>query len=207
MKFITKSKEPIEFSEWKANDKMFQRNKPNWDRLKSPLKDIIRNSLKKEQGGICCYCESELIDKKYHTEHLKPQSNYPELQLDYDNLLCSCQLELEKGEPRHCGNNKGSWFDETLLITPLNPDCETKFKYTFDGYISESNENEIAAKVTIEKLNLNIDKLNDMRKKAIEPFLDENINEDELELFVNDYLKQKNGKFSPFFTTIKYLFQ
>lgn len=134
MKHIVKLPEPPELIEWKAQDKMYQRGHPKWKkRVNTAVKNIVKENLIKEQGGICCYCERTLIENDYHTEHLKPISKFPDLQIEYNNLLCSCQLEIEKGEPRHCGNGKGSWFDESLFISPLSADCEKKFKYTFDG--------------------------------------------------------------------------
>ena len=46
-----------------------------------------------------------------------------------------------------------------------------------------------------------------MREKAIEPFLDETLTSEELQLFVEKYLEEENGKFNPFYTTIKFLFE
>ena len=211
MKHIVKNQEPQEFIDWKRKDKMFQRGKPNWNRVTKQIRDIIRTSLDKEQGYICCYCERRISENDHHVEHLKPKdrNKFPELQLDYNNLLCSCQLELEKGEPRHCGNSKGSWFDETLLISPLDPSCEDQFIYSYDGHIYPSDESNLAAKTTIDKLKLDIDKLVDLRKKTIEPFIDENLNDVELRTFVEGYLVDKennDGKYNEFFTTIKFLF-
>ena len=213
MKYIVKESEPLEFTNWKKQDKMFQRGNPKWNRVPSSVKDNIRASLKKEQGYICCYCERELRNNDYHIEHFKPKDKFSALQLDYSNLICSCQLELKQGEPRHCGNSKGSWFDNNLLISPLNPNCEQQFVFTYNGHILPSNDTNIAAKITIEKLQLDIDKLVDLRKKAIEPFIelfiDENLDANELEKFVNAYLIEKennNGRYNEFYTTIKYLF-
>ena len=209
MKYIVKESEPLEFTNWKKQDKMFQRGKPKWNRVPSPIKDNIRASLKKEQGYICCYCERELRNNDYHIEHFKPKDKFSALQLDYSNLICSSQLELKQGEPRHCGNSKGSWFDNALLISPLNSDCERQFIFHADGHILPSNDSNIAAKITIKKLQLDIDKLVDLRKKAIEPFIDENLNDNELKKFVNAYLIEKennNGRYNEFYTTIKYLF-
>ena len=139
----------------------------------------------------------------------KDRNKFPERQLDYDNLLCSCQLELEKGEPRHCGNSKGSWFQENNFVSPLNPDCEKKFKYTFDGYIEPVDENDEPTITTIEKLRLGIDKLNKLREKAIEPFIEIPLSDKELKKLVTGYLRNKTingGKYNEFYTTIKFLF-
>lgn len=212
MKYIVKNQEPQAFKDWKLNDKMYKRGKPNWKRVPTQIRNIIRISLQEEQGYICCYCERRLNEKDYHVEHLKPKdkNKYPLLQLDYNNLICSCQLELTKGEPRHCGNSKGSWYDENNFVSPLNHDCEQQFVYTADGHIKPSNKDNEAAKITIKKLQLDIDKLVDLRKKAIEPFIDDSLSSDELRNFVSGYLIEKednNGKYNEFFTTIKYLFE
>ena len=211
MKYIVKQPEPREIIDWKDNDKMYQHGKPNWNRLPSELKELLRESICTEQGYICCYCERSLCSGEMHLEHFKPKSKnkFPANQLDYDNLFCSCQFELEKGEPRHCGNSKGSWFDETLIISPLEPDCENKFKYTIDGQIIPQDSSDVKAKTTIEKLKLDIDKLNKLRELAIEPFLDEDLSPEELENFIQGYLIEKednNGLYNEFYTTIKYLF-
>ena len=54
MKHIVKKQEPQEFLNWKQNDKMYKRGKPNWNRVDVQIKEIIKTSLKKEQGYICC---------------------------------------------------------------------------------------------------------------------------------------------------------
>ncbi len=210
---IIKEGEPQEFIDWKKKDKMYVKGKPNWDRLPSSIKNILREKISREQGFICCYCERRITSNDFHLEHLKPKdgSKYPLLQLDYDNLLCSCQLELEKGEPRHCGNGKGSWYDEAKFVSPLQADCENRFKYTYDGQIFPSDSNDDAAITTIARLRLDIDKLNKFRENAIEPFLnlDSSLSQDELNSFVHGYLAEKSefgGKFNEFYTTIKYLF-
>lgn len=211
MKYILKGDEPQSFTDWKNNDKMYQRGKPSWNRFShskyKKIKSELIESLKKEQGYICCYCEVELKKNDYHPEHIKPKSknNFPELQLEYDNLLCSYQLELDKGEPKQCGNSKA---DNIIPITPLQSNCENKFTYTEDGYIESTDDD---SKETIIHLQLDINKLNTLRREAIEPFiidpitLDE-ISKEEAKIFAENYLKQKDGKFNEFYTTIKYLF-
>ncbi|MCB4778931.1 MAG: hypothetical protein LGB53_04780 [Sulfurovum sp.] len=60
-----------------------------------------------------------------------------------------------------CGNSKGN---KNLPITPLDNDCETKFKYTADGYILGTDKD---SEDTIEIL-----QLNNLRARAIEPIVD-----------------------------------
>ncbi len=161
----------------------------------------------KEQGYICCYCERWLTDDGSHIEHFNPRSNNVLNPLDYTNMLCSCQNQLEQGEPRHCGHLKDDWFDNQLLVSPLDPDCEGHFAYTADGKIQPAEKSDDAARMTIEKLGLNVNKLNALRKKAIEPFLDENLSEQEFFQFVSGYLrKNTGGMFGEFWTTIDYIF-
>ena len=209
MKYIVKQNEPAEFKNWKElkNDDWT----PTYDKLQGAEKQSVLKGLKEEHGYICCYCEGSIDVDDCHIEHLKPQAKslYPQNQLDYDNLLCSCQLELSQGEPRHCGNSKGNWYDEELLISPLQQGCEGKFKFTFDGYILPTDPEDVSAITTIDKLHLGIRKLNAKRLKAIEPFLYEDLSSNDISDFAKAYLVDKNqngGKYNEFYTTIKYLF-
>ncbi len=208
MKHIVKEDEPIEFTKWKnqANDEW----KPTYDDLSGNVKRAVYASLKNEQGSLCCYCERELKNNDYHIEHLNPQERNDVDPLDFSNMLCSCQRRLKKGDPLYCGNSKGSWYIENEFVSPLNPDCEERFIFTGDGGIYPANENDVAAKTTIGRLKLDIDKLNNLRRDAIEPFLDEALSEDELKKFVQGYLLDKdsnNGNYNAFYTTIQYLFK
>ncbi len=210
MKFIEKQKEPREFSDWKslANDDW----QPTFSALSGSKKAAVKKALKEEQGYICCYCESRLTGDDSHTadnshiEHFRPQSDSSVDPLDFSNMLCSCQNNLEKGAPRHCGHLKDEWFDSSLLVSPLDNTCETRFSFTADGYIQAYKESDQAASTTIEKLGLDIPKLRALRKSAIEPFLDADLSESELQLFVTGYLKWSGSKLSEFWTTIHYLF-
>jgi len=171
MKHIVKDHNTLGFDKWKAsaNDDW----QPTYEDLSSTTKEEVKFSLMQEQGYICCYCERRLTDDDSHIEHFNPRSNNAVNPLDYANMLCSCQNQLEQGEPRHCGHLKGDWFDNQLLVSPLDPDCGGHFACTADGKIQPARKSDDAATRTIEKLGLNINKLNALRKKAIEPFLDE----------------------------------
>ncbi len=188
MKHIVKDQDTPKFDEWMvlANDDW----QPTYGKggLSGAEKNEVKESLMKEQGYICCYCERRLIDDDSHIEHFNPQSNNAVDTLDYINMLCSCQDQLKKGEPRHCGISKDNWYDENRLISPLDSNCEGRFTYTADGKIQPADEFDAAASKTIEKLKLDIGILNDSRKKAIEPFLDDELNEQEVSRLVNGYL-------------------
>ncbi len=205
MKHIVKQAEPQEFTNWKAlaNEDW----QPTYGTLNSDVKKIVKRALMQEQGHICCYCERRLEDNDSHIEHLEPQSTGNIDPLDYDNMLCSCQNQLAKGDRRHCGVLKDDWFDDALLISPLDSECETRFSFDGDGLIKPAREEDDAATKTISMLGLDLPKLNSMREDALAPFLDEALTTDEFQDFVTGYLQQdSNGMFGQFWTTINYLF-
>ncbi len=157
MKHIIKQEEPEDFTKWKAlkNDEW----SPTYSKLSGDIKSIVKTALMTEQGYLCCYCERRLTDNDAHVEHFRPQHNKSFDSLDFSNMLCSCQNQLKKGEPRHCGNLKDDWFDEELLISPLDPECESRFAFTGDGYISSAQSTDSATTETIVRLGLDIPKL------------------------------------------------
>jgi len=206
MKYIVKQGEPVAFSDWKAlaNDDW----QPTYNDLSGVEKRDVKAALMAEQGHICCYCERRLIDSDSHIEHFQPQSDPAFDPLDFDNLLCSCQNQIKKGEPRHCGNLKDDWFDSVLLVSPFDPGCEERFAHTGDGLIKPASEHDQGAAETIKKLGLDLPKLNALREKAIEPFLDDQMSEDDMRAFVSGYLKKDaQGRYGEFWTTIRYLFR
>jgi len=205
MKHIIKCSEPQAFSDWK--DQANEYWQPDYGDLSGAPKEAVKEALMKEQGYLCCYCERRLTDEDSHIEHLRPQSDPAVDPLDFANMLCSCQKQLKKGEPRHCGNLKDDWYDAALLISPLDSDCASRFAFTGNGAIKPSLMMDTSATETIKRLGLNIAKLNALRVSAIEPFLDDSLNEDDFQAFVSGYLKKDNkGLYGEFWTTIHYLF-
>lgn len=160
MKYIVKKGEPREFADWKAmaNDDW----QPAYGDLRGSVKEAVKISLMEDS----------------HIEHFLPQNAAECDALDFANMLCSCQSKLRKGEPRHCGNLKGKWFEAELLVSPLAVDCENRFAFTGDGGIGAADRRDLAARETIERLGLDIPKLKDLRAKAIEPFLEADLAED-----------------------------
>ncbi len=206
MKYIVKENEPDEFTRWKAkkNDNW----EPTYSNLGGDTKKAVKKALMTEQGYLCCYCERRLTDGDSHIEHLQPQSTTGSDSVDYGNLLCSCMNQLRKGEPRHCGHKRGNWFDTALLVSPLNRDCETRFAYSWNGSIRPASPGDQGAVETIERLGLGIAKLNRMREKALEPFIEEGLTEEEVSKLVTDHLVRnpQTGYFGEFWTMISWLF-
>lgn len=210
MKYIRKGEEPEEFTNWKnlENDDW----QPNWDNnFQAPQKSIVHQALLGEQGFICCYCGMRITRETSHIEHLKPRSIYPNLALDYTNLMASCQGESEVPPPHpvHCGHKKFDWYDEQLMVSPLKANCEDFFRYLGSGDMLsiEDSDKQAAAETTIEKLGLNISKLTRMRREAIDGILQatEGLTNEEIQQLV-DGLAQRdvNGQCTPFWGAIAY---
>ena len=197
MKRIDKGLEPGDFSEWKETDKMSSR--PNWNRVPQKIKESIHSSLLDEQGFICCYCDAKISKTDSHIEHFRPKK-YRDLQLEYNNLHCSCQRNPIQGEPLHCGHKKRSWFDESLLVSPMAAGCEDKFRFYGDGQIVPHNRDAAATK-TIRKLGLNIPKLQAQRAAAVDAVLEMNLSESEIRSLVT--MRDPEGRFVAFCTAIR----
>ena len=194
MKQIVKVDEPSDFAEWKANDKMAHR--PNWKRVPGPIRKSLHESLLREQGFICCYCESSISEVDSHIEHFRPR-RFKERLLDYENLHSSCQRSGEKRQPCHCGHLKGKWFDEELLISPLEESCENRFIYTGNGGIFPRTDGDAAAETTIRKLGLDLPKLRELRAAAIDAFGDLAVEDIERML-----VRRADGAYPAFYSAI-----
>ncbi|MEH2311668.1 MAG: retron system putative HNH endonuclease [Nostoc sp.] len=208
MKYIKKSEEPESFTVLKnlANEDW----QPSWKNFSKPQKTDVHNSLLQEQGFICCYCGRRINTDDSHLEHLKPRTTYPQLALEYTNILASCQKDTVRKEPLHCGKIKDKWYDDNLMISPLDVNCAEFFRYTDDGQILATNnsEKQLAAETTIDKLALNIDKLKNLRAKSIEPILEiiNTITEEEREDLILGFSEtDSKGYYEEFCAAIIYL--
>lgn len=147
---------------------------------------------------------AENIRKELHTS--------PNLALEYTNLIASCQGESEEPPtvPVHCGHKKKYWYDENLMVSPLEINCADFFKYPASGEIQPTDNpgKKPVAETIIKKLALDIDKLQKMRKVAIDAALlaTEGLTEIEIQLLAEGYEKlDVDGKHTPFCAAISYL--
>jgi uncharacterized protein (TIGR02646 family) len=209
MKYIKKSEEPQSLTEW---NQQRSKNIPNWKNFDRDVKNDVFYSLLKEQGFICCYCGSLIARRECHIEHFKPKSIYPNLTYEYNNLIASCQGEDEKRPrvPIHCGHKKGNWYDDELMVSPLDKNCLDFFKYSGSGEIipTDKQDKQLVAETTIKKLALNINKLTKMRRQAINAILldIEDLSREEIKLLIEAYEKpDKYGSLIPFSATITYI--
>ncbi|NEP09367.1 MAG: TIGR02646 family protein [Symploca sp. SIO2C1] len=183
-------------------------------------------ALLQEQGYLCCYCMMRITNSNNsvqanredsdpcHIEHLKPQEKFPQLALDYNNLLASCQAERSKKPPppSRCGYKKDNWYDEKLLVSPLQPDCESFFQYSTKGEILPvaDPEKHAAAQATIEGLGLNVDQLRERRSRAIDSILDiiDILTDEEIDKLIKGLSRRDNqGQYDPFSTAVIFVLQ
>lgn len=215
MKYIEKREEPESFTAWKALEN--ENWKPHWDDFRSPQKPKVHEALIQEQGYLCCYCGLRIGKSNSHIEHLKPRAHYPELALEYSNLLASCpgegddQNQGKSQEPltlaEHCGPWKQDWYDSDLMVSPLMENCADYFIYTGFGEILPTDDPtmKVAASQTIRRLGLNNSKLEASRRSALQAILPilEGLSTDEIQKLAKAYSqKDVEGKYTRFCAAI-----
>lgn len=211
MKYIKKSQEPSSLTEW---NKRRGNKTPNWKSFSQPVKNDVYYSLLKEQGYICCYCGRPISRKECHIEHFKPKSVYKELTFEYTNLIASCQGEDEERPrvPVHCGHKKQAWYDEELMVSPLNPKCADFFRYSGFGEILpvDDPDKQLAAKTTITKLALDINKLRKLRRVAIDTAMQasQSLTDTEIQQLAQGFQQlDAEGRYTPFCHVIAYVLE
>lgn len=198
MKYIQKNNEPQWFKDWKADNP----NATYADLVSSRKAHSLRQSLVEEQHYICCYCECLIDAETSHNEHFKPKGNllYRSLQLDYNNIFASCKREADGDPETHCGHKKSDSFD-VQLVSPMEPNCSTHFKYDLNGQIFETDDR---GKLTIEMLKLDSALLNASRKSLIDHFIYD-VDPDNLDQEIANHLDVNREYYGEFYTTIEYL--
>jgi uncharacterized protein (TIGR02646 family) len=170
-----------------------------------PQKDELRVSLLTEQGHICCYCMQRIKNDQMKIEHWRSQDEYPDLQLDYNNLLGAC--EGGQGSPehlQHCDTKKGN---ATLTINPLDnlKNCEVLIKYLSNGIIY--SDDKVIDNELNDVLNLNMQTLANNREIVVDIILQQLKNEkpkgDWTVAILNRKIqewsnKQKDDKYKPY---------
>lgn len=173
MRHIEKGAEPALFADWKASANAEWQ--PSWGNLQNPEKAALKRALLEEQGFLCCYCCRRVEDDPdSHVEHLKPRESFANDELDYGNLVVSCQGETGDPPPehRHCGHSKDNWYDAALFVPPLQHGCGEKFAYTAYGEILPvPGPGGPAAEETIRRLRLDCNRLRRLRRSAIDGVL------------------------------------
>lgn len=130
MKLIVKQTEPKEWTEYRKTPGAVYQSKK-----------CLREALYREQGGICAYCMQRLkneyaekegdLEISNRVEHIKCRDNYPELQLDYQNMVLCCNGKTN-GSIVHCDRKKGN---KEISLSPLNSDFTDIISYKSNGTI------------------------------------------------------------------------
>lgn len=157
---ISKCKEPDFFRD------IIDKNKPaKWDDLPVDVKKnlkifILENEQKYNELTYCVYCELIINEDNSHFDHIKPKSKSPEDTFSYNNLVISCE------DQNSCGKYKENKWDENF-INPVTEDPELFFEYSNSGEIVPGKTDNERARITIYILNLNNNKLRNIRRIII----------------------------------------
>ena len=121
------------------------------------VRQQIREHMTAQQKYLCCYCCGTIHADNSHNEHVRSRDCYPNLSMDYTNLLVSCIDNTHS----HCGMKKDNADLPTDFVSPLQDDCEEHFCFYPDGRIDGQTDQ---GKHTIDYLGLNDYALVDARK-------------------------------------------
>lgn len=193
MKKVIKGDEPPLLIAYRTGKPNFTWNqcKKNRDRISE-----IQEYLRRDQGGICAYCEIDLLKRNveseesdFQVEHFHPKSDQSTPHnwgLDWDNMLACClggkSKKVVDADNRHtnpnlrCGALKDDNDWDDIILNPLHLQ-HSPLIYHFHrttGEISVNEENcrlagvEIEkAQATIDNLNLKGERLNRLRKERL----------------------------------------
>lgn len=95
MRGSAKGDEPDALRTWKAGQRAAGID-PRYVDLSRPAQQATRQALYLEQSGQCVYCGRAIelgARNRYHVEHFRPRSRYPDRELAYANLFLSCGPE------------------------------------------------------------------------------------------------------------------
>ena len=174
------AKQPEFLKEWKVrfrNNKGRSAKYADLDRL--PEYDALKDTLMREQYYLCCYCCNQVDQNSAHIEHFITQSNKAkgaDIQLDYHNLLASCNGYFQGFSTvgrESCGHwkddyaNKNRLYSLEEIISPLDSECEQAFMFLPNGEMHPLPDNNVRANNTIAKIGLNTYALSKAREAAI----------------------------------------
>jgi uncharacterized protein (TIGR02646 family) len=222
MRTINKHSSPQAFEDWKinlatiaeyiANDKktgddvyaLLPSNLSGQQLPNEYSKNCLRNALVSEQFFICCYCNDEIKGEPLDTrvEHFLPKESNKCQTFEYTNLFAACygnqnakqEDKKEKPSHLHCDNFKGYKNPIGQLVSPLDKNAHTHFKYLQSGAIEGITD---LGKSSIEFLNLNCERLKKRRKVVLAQYLYDET-KDIAELIEEATNLDANGKIQPF---------
>jgi uncharacterized protein (TIGR02646 family) len=180
MKYILKNKEPLFLQKYKTGEDTSYDGYNDKVPHSNPTQHPVRDSLLDEQGHLCAYCmrrisldyDSKLRKPKIEIEHYRSQKRFPNLDLDYKNMLGVCNgnggkaqhlLTCDKAKSKHDIKGKKG---RDLFVDPLEKSRELQIEYSNDGTILSDNlriDDDLN-----EVLNLNQDQLKEDRRNLFQ---------------------------------------
>jgi uncharacterized protein (TIGR02646 family) len=160
---------------------MSNRNEPeetrwtlSFDDMPGDVSQAVMNSMLAEQGWLCAYTGRRIDTANAHIEHLKAQKHciVGQEDIDYGNLVACWP---HSGYCEYGAYQKGDWPSPTnssLFVSPLDANCEGRFRFNYRGKISAASEDDQPAQETIKHLKLDHDELADLRRQAIRGLLE-----------------------------------
>jgi uncharacterized protein (TIGR02646 family) len=145
--------------------------------------EAVEDGLLAEQGGLCAYTGHRIIltpanpqtgtnrEVDFHIDHLTPQTHCRHGQdATYENLV-ACWPRPNCGfEPAYGARKKDQWpspAEPGLFVSPLRPDCSTRFRFDHRGKIEPAHANDQAAQTTIDRLGLDHHPLTALRRQTV----------------------------------------
>lgn len=188
-----------------------------YDNISEPDREKLVQSLLHEQGYLCAYCMCRIKAPLVKVEHWKCRDKFPELQLEYSNLLAVCcgnsgqnashtKCEDKRGvtpHHQHCDTRKGN---SDLAYNPADPAHHARLQINYietTGLIKSKDEklNDELSSI----LNLNIEYLKSNRVKVLQVIKSKLASREgsakqiELETLLNDWKSlNKEGKLKEF---------
>ena len=172
MRWIRKLPEPHALTEWRAlhsSDVNF-----GYALLRHSQETIrtVTDALLREQGWLCAYTGIRIDTGSCHIEHLKAQAHCsPAETVLYSNLVACHPSPNPRHKTPYGAEQKGNWPDPSeqhLFVSPLDQTCEERFAFNLRGEIRQREDNDQAAKTTIEKIRLDHPELVAFRKATIQ---------------------------------------
>lgn len=204
-----------------------------WKNFRGQSRQSVVQQCLQEQYGLCGYSEIDLYNQSpilssenellsrdlgLHLEHIEPKSLNPQRTFDHNNLLASAIDDAKARDITSSdvfgGHAKLNWFNSSLLVHPLLPNCRDYFHYESSGrvvpVITLSDQDKARAETTINKLNLNAPVLVLWRKtwlQQAEELIEQLLDDDEaLRHFAQSELLPTNGRLRPFHSALRQLF-
>lgn len=160
----------------------YKHGEDNWDSVTSTDKEFIRKELNGLQNSRCAYCELKFSEENlFQIEHFNRRNDYPKEIFDWNNLFNSCK------STDTCGHFKDGPKNKFRDLKIIKPDVENPCQYLkceISGKLTTRRDSmcQALSSNTINRLNLNHEKLIGQRKEFIRSLLNA-LNEIELANF------------------------